>query len=338
MFIEANDQKFWDYWSLMYQNCSFISPLYSMKALDYYKQRPIDEGSEISDCSFVYVKNDTPCASLIISQVHKGDRTDLLANEIPGTSVVNSELLSRKDMIAINKKIESIVNNLNGELKYRDFLNNGNINFVTRKLLSLGCVSYPFFSVVIDLRNTHELLHQRIRKSYKSLINSGEKNLKINTFDYKNISDDIFSEFKELHIFVSGRRTRSDDSWKKQLEMIKNKEAFLITGSVDDKMITGSYYMYSDNVCYYGVSASIRELFDKPLSHALVWKAVMYAKETGCSFFEMGEQKYIGNSNDIDEKQIAISDFKAGFGGDIRVFIDIVLDNYRLQDDSGRIL
>jgi len=71
-------------------------------------------------------------------------------------------------------------------------------------------------------------------------------------------------------------------------------------------------------------------MFDKPLSHSLVWKAVEYAKENGCQFFEMGEQKFPGNfaEKEIDQKLIAISDFKAGFGGNIKTFIDLNFDNY----------
>ncbi|WP_319475398.1 hypothetical protein [Marispirochaeta aestuarii] len=337
MFIEPQDPEFYTFWEILYRNSSFISPLYSKRALDYYRQRPLDESKEIIDCSFVYVKENVPCASLILAKVKKDDRVDLLAYEAPGTSLANEDLLSRKDIVNINTRIDSVLNGLNGEFTYRDYLDNGYINFITRRFLSLGCIPYSAFSSIIDLKLEHEYLHQKIRKSYKSLINWGKKNLKIELYDYKNITAEEMENFKNLHIYVSGRRTRSDESWAIQLEMIQNNEAFLVIGFLDGKIVTGSFFMYSGSVCYYGVSASIREMFDKPLSHALVWKAVQYAKDSGYSYFEMGEQKYIGNpkETDIDDKNLAISDFKAGFGGDIRVFIDLTLNNYRKKSDPG---
>jgi len=54
-------------------------------------------------------------------------------------------------------------------------------------------------------------------------------------------------------------------------------------------------------------------------SHAIIWKAILRAKELGCKFFEMGEQVFSG-----DEKLIGISKFKCGFGGQtiVRLIIE----------------
>ena len=74
--------------------------------------------------------------------------------------------------------------------------------------------------------------------------------------------------------------------------MIKNNEAFLVLGEASGKLITSALFQYSDNSCYYSVSASKRELFDKPISHIVIWEAINYAKSIGCQSFETGEQIY----------------------------------------------
>ena len=330
MFIEATDERFFDAWQRLYDSCGFISPFYSKKALEYYRQRPLDENCDIMDYSFVYIKEDEPCGALILSKIQRENRVDILSYEVPGTALIKENALSKKDISQINGRIDPILEELNGEFHFRDYLECGYISIITRRFLMQGVIPSAHFSSIIDLDNSLEYLHKRVRKSYKSLVNWGAKFLSIELFDYSNITLSIMEKFQNLHFSVAGKKTRSDDSWRIQYEMIQNNEAFLLLGKSDQQVITGSFYMFSSNVCYYGVSASIREMFDKPLSHSLVWKAIEYAKLHGCRYFEMGEQKYIGSFNEaeVDEKQLSISDFKAGFGGDVRVSVDLRLDNY----------
>ena len=331
MFLTVNDSGFHAAWNNLYNETCLISPFYSKKSLKYYSQRPLDQKKIIEDLSFVYIKDNKPCVAFIIAKVQGNDRVDLMAYEAPATSLIKSESLSRKDIITINNRVDYTFEVLNGTFFYRDYLIDGNINQITRRLLTLGCIPYPFFSSIIDLSYPIDCLHQNIRKSYKSLLNWGERELTLEIYDYKNADIKSIESLKNLHIKVSGRKTRSDDSWYRQYELIKEGEAFLILGRLENELVTGSFYMLSRNVCYYGVSVSIREMFDKPLSHYLVWKAIKYAKDVGCKYFEMGEQSYPGAfyHKDHDQKLIAISDFKAGFGGNIKTYIDLHLDKYK---------
>ena len=77
-------------------------------------------------------------------------------------------------------------------------------------------------------------------------------------------------------------------------------------------------------------------MFGKPLFHSLMWVAILHAKKIGCKLFEVGEQKYPNHSKiTISElyeiipskKDLHISEFKAGFGGDIWMFIDLKIDS-----------
>ena len=134
-------------------------------------------------------------------------------------------------------------------------------------------------------------------------------------------------KFRQLHIREAGRETRSEESWSRQLEIVQAGEAFVVFGHVDDRLVSAGLFMHSETNCYYGVSASRRDLFEKPLFHALMWTANLHAKKIGWRRFEVGEQLYPNHPQYLPptKKEIDISGFKAGFGGHTRMFLDLKL-------------
>ena len=67
-----------------------------------------------------------------------------------------------------------------------------------------------------------------IRKSFKSLVNWGMKNLEIKIMNSGSLNRENFLDFKKLHLQASGRQTRSDESWDRQYDAIQNNHAFAI--------------------------------------------------------------------------------------------------------------
>ena len=59
-----------------------------------------------------------------------------------------------------------------------------------------------------------------------------------------------------------------------------------------------------------------------------MWVAILHAKKIGCKWFEAGEISYPNHpiSPKPSSKELGISDFKAGFGGDVKMFLDLKLD------------
>ena len=60
-----------------------------------------------------------------------------------------------------------------------------------------------------------------------------------------------------------------------------------------------------------------------------MWTAILHAKELGCKWFEVGEQYFQNHPAETPptKKELGISDFKAGFGGESRVFLDVKLES-----------
>ncbi len=173
------------------------------------------------------------------------------------------------------------------------------------------------YNSYIDLDLPKEQIKSNIRKSYKSLVNWGEKNLQTVLVDHNNTDYDKFIEFRDFHILTAGRKTRSDKSWDIQFESIKQNEAFLILGYLNDKIASGSFIMHGKDTAYYGLGVYDRELMTKNVAvgHYNILSAVYHAKNIGLKSISLG---YINNVS-TDEKEKNIFRFKTGFSNSMKV-------------------
>ena len=89
--------------------------------------------------------------------------------------------------------------------------------------------------------------------------------------------------------------------------------------------MSAGYFALSSGHCFYGVSASQRTLFDKPLFHAIMWEAIVYAAKAGAVTFETGVDYPLQDqmSGSITEKEIQVAKFKSGFGVDLEATIKL---------------
>lgn len=157
-----------------------------------------------------------------------------------------------------------------------------------------------------------------LRKSYKSLVNWGKRNLLIKVLDNNAIDFDLFMKFKALHLEASGRKTRSNQSWHYQFEMIKKGNGYLIAAFYNDKLVSGCFIMNDQYTALYGVAASDRQLMSEglPLNHYTLWMSIMEAKQKGCKKFILGDVSD-NRCQDIKSKNICL--FKRGFATDVQV-------------------
>jgi hypothetical protein len=207
-------------------------------------------------------------------------------------------------------------------LNFLEVSDHGCLSEFSVSLLDEQFSATPVYKQVIDLTKDEEELRRAVRKSNKPHINWGDKNLSILTYDHSNVTPEIIEQFRQLHIAVAGKETRSSKSWDLQYKQIMENQAFLITGYLEDQLVTAALFLHSPQYCYYGVSVSIREMFDKPLSHAILWRSVLEAKRRGCRNYEMGDLVDLYPQG-YSEKEKNIADFKRSFGGKAHVYLRI---------------
>ncbi|MGH8046937.1 MAG: GNAT family N-acetyltransferase, partial [Chthoniobacterales bacterium] len=209
---------------------------------------------------------------------------------------------------------------------------------LAQELLARGADGSLSFWQVLDLRKSEDDLKSDIRKSYKNLINRGAEE-----FEYRVFAEDCaaadLEAFRELHVRAAGRSTRSDASWNMQLQKIQTGEAFLVLGRENGVAVSGAYFLSDGRTCYYGSAASPEKAETRGGSHALIWQAVKFAKERGCSHMDLGQVLFPGQHCVIDiharpvldgdhelpgERELGISRFKKGFGGATVARLDLV--------------
>ena len=215
----------------------------------------------------------------------------------------------------IDKCIKKHIQNLFNKFDFKKirYVNNDNLlSVLPLFFLKNSCSQSIYLTQVINLGNPIEDIKYGLRKGHKAAINWLYKNINTKIIFSKNIKKSDINEFRKLHIKASGRETRTKKTWDVQYDMIKNNEAFIVIGERDGSLIAAALFQYSNDTCFYSVSASNRNMFNKPVSHILIWEAIIYAKKIKCKNFELGEQIYDYKNK---ENEFNISSFKRGFGG-----------------------
>jgi hypothetical protein len=279
------------------------------------------------DISILVHDGDLPLAGLQLTS-HSGPdgKTCLDFYGRPAYLRINGDIrnttLEKAQKLLAEYLIGIVLDQTNISFDFLEMGEGGALSDFSVSLLKAGFCTTPYYTQILDLRDSVDSLKQGIRKSYKSLISWGDKNISPAIYNHENITADAFDAFHNLHLNAAGRETRPAESWAMQWEQIRSNEAFLVLGKLDNRPVSGALFITSPVYCYYGVGASDRALFDKPLSHAIIWAGILEAKEKGIRYFEMGELVHLYNAG-YSEKERNISIFKNGFGGATRLMLKI---------------
>ena len=171
-------------------------------------------------------------------------------------------------------------------------------------------------TLYLDLKPQVEQLKSSFRKSYKSLINQGNKLWQVKRLTQ--ISDEQIEEIRQFHIEVAGRKTRSRNSWIHQQAMINCGDAFAIClHNNDNKLIAAAIFNISraikTNNAMYSVGIYQRELFHLPLGHTVQMAAISYLKELGIDQYFLGYRHHHYEYPTPSTKESNIGFFKEGF-------------------------
>jgi FemAB family protein len=181
-------------------------------------------------------------------------------------------------------------------------------------LLSQGSI-YQYFSYDLDIDLTLDLseIKSCFRKSYKSIVNRNYENLTYVIYDSKNITIDYWLEIKNLHHHVSGRQTRSDNTWNLQYEMIRKGYAFSTAIYNNKKIIGAALFGVSKLDAYYFIGAYERDMSNLNLGHQSIYMAIKKSKEMNVKKLNLGSLSVPSIYNKLSDKELAIEQFKKGF-------------------------
>ena len=298
-------------WDKLTTDASTVSVFHLKSTVEYYCS--YYDGKNLS---FIIVENNEPIALLPLL-IHEENGWKLSSNGEGLIGPLFKKHISRKLKKRVVKEIVEIVELIGKEAKskkIRLFEPFSSISNWYLHWLERADNHYLTYQMGIDLNKTLEEIRLDFRKSYKPLVNKALREWQVEICEKNNI-DSVFDEFRLLHLEAAGKITRSEESWEIQKKQIKNNEAFLVTVRDKSVLIGAGFFNHSKDIGMYSVGAYRRDLFDKPIGHAVQMLAITKLKDLGCKVYHLGQKAVLLHSTSPSKKEISISHFKEGFAG-----------------------
>ena len=163
-----------------------------------------------------------------------------------------------------------------------------------------------------DLNYNDERYLQLIRDKYRSHIRKAEKLWNIEV--HHKVSDELFDQFEQFHIEVVGFRTRSHKTWQQLKDAVNQGQAFCVFAFDENQQLIGAaLYSHTKTQAVYSVGVYDRNLFDKPISHGVHYKAIVEMKNRGLKAYHLGPRCHQNEWMKPSDKEVQIGHFKEGF-------------------------
>lgn len=184
------------------------------------------------------------------------------------------------------------------------------VSQVELKCMNRGASLKTKLVAKIDLQRDISAIWSDVRKSFRPLIKRGEREMTIYAVDARNPCKSLFDKFRDFHFKISGRRTRTIESWDVQFDFVSRGMGSLVVGFHESELVSGTLSVDGDDVSYYATGVYDRDKFNHPISHAPLWRSIVAAKERGRKTYNLGEV-YPEGSGTSKERSIGV--FKKGF-------------------------
>ncbi|MFA6551007.1 MAG: GNAT family N-acetyltransferase [Patescibacteria group bacterium] len=314
LFKEENEELFWRYWqkltereSYRYFDLNIKTNIIISKNLSLFHQ----------DKSFIYLSGKEPIAGVLLPIEKGNDGCSVSVGSGYAAAPVfagcspkkRAEIFSFVDKIALENDVKKIMFSI-------DPLSENHYNYLQEyDYLDTSVLVY-----IIDLGS--EDLFNSCRRNHQRNINLilNDKDFAVFYIDKDNASYEIHEEYRELHHRCSGRITRPKETFDLQFEKLKQGQAVLFGLKYKNKNIAYVYFEFNSDKAV-SFSAADDPDYDKfSLYHVLYFSAMEYLKKTGVRFIDTGQPSGPSPQFDYypDSKQLNISLFKRGFGGQFK--------------------
>ncbi|MCR5176143.1 MAG: FemAB family protein [Anaerovibrio sp.] len=328
-------------WDEVLAKVPYVPVGYTRASLEYQHAYMSAFLEELVDFSVIIYQKNRPIGVWPLSLRKKDGVYEFATNQgavLPPVFVAGtSERLIKKYDTACLDAMKGFYNALKEKISLRskwktrvDFLQSellGQSISWEQKCMLLKAVPRVVHDLYVDLSWPLDKIHGNLRKSYRSLINEGERIWQVEVHDQ--VSEELFEEFRCLHIAVAGRETRPKITWDFQRKGINEALDFLVTVRDSEQKLCGAgLFEVSRDEGSYAVGAYDRSLFDKPVSHVVQWTAIRHLQELGKRWHYVGQRFYDCDVPVPTPKEMQIAYFKEGFATDtvLRLMLEMDLE------------
>ena len=306
-------------WDLTFERLFFRNVDYLQSTLDYQLAYQKSRGSVWHDFSCILRSNGEPIGLWAISLRLTNGIGEITSQGRPLMAPQFTDHCPTTTRKKYTKECFRVANCLASSIAIKEWQSTsgfqGTCAFDDWHLLSMeqGARCFVHHELYVDLGMPIAKIKSHFRKSYRSLVNHGEKKWKIEILRSPGDTA-IWDEFRMLHKTVAGRITRSSVSWHVQHEAIASDQGFLVTlRDLHNRMIGAGYFMCSPDEGIYAVGAYDRSLFGTPVGHVVQYNAINELQRRGCKWHHIGTRVYPSDKPTPDGKELNISYFKEGF-------------------------
>jgi len=306
-------------WKAVYERLSYQSTAYHSSMIDYQLEYQRGHGGEWDDFSCVIFSDRNPVALWPITISVKDEVVNLSSQGRDLLPPIFVEDCSNKTQKSVSRSALNLINLLSDELGLQKIISSSpfdgfhELNNWHTLLMTYGAECYVQHNLYVDLSSPIEKIKSLFRDSYKSLVNSGEKIWNVEVLSGC-IEKNVWDEFRALHLAVSGRITRSIESWDLQFHSVRHGDSFLVAlRNAAGKMVGAGLFTTTKDEGSYAVGVYDRGLFDKPVGHVVQFRAIKEMQKRGCRWYFIGRRFYPSDQPNPSEKELSISNFKEGF-------------------------
>ena len=319
-------------WDNILLECYYIPVAYTSSNIDFLLEHQVGNGVKIYDMSCIIMWDNKPIALWPLFLSLQDGLVNLFFldnNVLPPIIIQKCASSSEKIIIKGCQNFANQILRLSGLSIWNSMESfMGNVGLSSWHTQSMAKSAKPSLNheVFLDLSLTMIEIKAQFRKSFKSLITSGEKLWNVGVLDYDN--EEIWDEFKGLHLQVAGRKTRSDETWAIQYTDILNKGSFLVyIKNQEGEMVGAGLFNFTRDEGLYAIGAYDREQFDKPLGHVVQYHAIEELKKRDVRWYKLGARPYPTHFPVPSDKEISIGEFKQGFASHLfpRIFLEHVV-------------
>ncbi len=312
--FRSKNQKIWDQFLEKIKDAHFY---HFSQELNYQSLYQIELGFEDQDLSFIILNNNEIISLFGLSILRKKDSYFLGCNGRPVLSPIFRKQCSIQMESLISEICFDICEKIAGKLHIKKWYSNfflfsqkENSEWI-KICKKKNCNIFKTEEGFIKLTNK-EMGDKKYLKKIKEDHWEIKKFLSINKEDW--------NLFKNLHLKVSGKKTRSDKTWESQFEDLNNNRAFAIFLYDKNKkgsLVGGNIYRIEKNISIYAVGVNDRSYFPKSMSIYSFYHGIIEMLNKNIKWLSLGDIPSERDFNNPTSKEISIGEFKRRLSTDI---------------------
>ena len=305
-------------WNDTLAKLAYVPVAYDQAEIDY--QLAYQRGAEVDcrDISLILRQDNRLCGVWPLSYASQNGKVFLNSYGLPVLPPLFVKDLAEKSKKALIKRCLDFSGLICKEMGIDDwqssesFVDEMGLGDWHEQSMQRGAAVSLQHELFVDLLPDMSSIKAKFRKSYKSLVTAGLRTWQVGVLNES--SPELWNKFRLLHQKVSGRATRSIETWNLQHQAIVEGHAFLVhLHDTAGELVGGGYFVVTRDEGVYRVGVYDRALFAQPLGHVVQYRAIEEMKSRGLRWYKIGYRPYPSQEPSPTQKEISIGEFKQGF-------------------------